>query len=92
MNTAEWVYDSQPVAGTIESNVSNYHAYYLGGGFTHLFTPNLLVDVRGGAMLKPYVFNPTVSSLEQLARRTPVSRTWSNMVACTSTLPLPMGY
>jgi hypothetical protein len=47
MNTAEWVYDSQPVAGTIESNVSNYHVYNFGGGFTHLFTPNLLVDIRG---------------------------------------------
>jgi hypothetical protein len=58
-----WVYDSQPVAGTISSNVSNYHAYNFGGGFTHVFTPNLLVDVRGGALLKPYVFNPNVSKL-----------------------------
>ncbi len=58
-----WVYDSQPVAGTISSNVSNYHAYNFGGGFTHVFTSNLLVDVRGGAMLKPYVFNPVVSKL-----------------------------
>src|SRR5215469_10038938 len=58
-----WVYDSQPIVGTIESNVSNYHAYNFGGGYTHLFTPNLLVDVRGGAMLKPYVFNQAFSSL-----------------------------
>jgi len=58
-----WVYDSQPVAGTISSNVSNYHAYNFGGGLTHLFTQNLLFDVRGGAMLKPYVFNSTVSSI-----------------------------
>jgi hypothetical protein len=58
-----WVYDSQPVAGTIASNISNYHAYNFGGGITHVFTSNLLVDARGGAMLKPYVFNPTVSSL-----------------------------
>ena len=58
-----WVYDSQPVAGTISSNVSNYHAYNFGGGFTHLFTSNLLLDLRGGAMLKPYVFNPNVSKL-----------------------------
>jgi hypothetical protein len=56
-----WVYDSVPVAGTIESNVSNYHAYNFGGGFTHVFTQNLLLDVRGGAMLKPYVFNSAVS-------------------------------
>jgi len=58
-----WVADTQPVAGTIASNVSNYHAYNFGGGFTHVFTPNVLMDVRGGAMLKPYVFNPTVSKL-----------------------------
>jgi hypothetical protein len=51
------------VAGTIASNVSNYHAYNFSGGFTHVFTPNLLMDVRGGAMSKPYVFNPTVSKL-----------------------------
>lgn len=58
-----WVYDSSPIAGTIESNVSNYHAYNFGGGFTHVFTPNLVLDLRGGAMLKPYVFNQASSSL-----------------------------
>ncbi len=58
-----WVYDSQPVAGTIASNVSHYHAYNFGGGFTHIFTPNLLFEVRGGAMLKPYTFNSVVSSV-----------------------------
>jgi hypothetical protein len=58
-----WVDDSQPVAGTISSNVSHYHAYNFGGGFTHVFTQNLLLDVRGGAMLKPYVFNPVVSDI-----------------------------
>jgi Carboxypeptidase regulatory-like domain len=58
-----WVDDSQPVAGTISSNISHYHAYNFGGGFTHVFTQNLLLDVRGGAMLKPYVFNPVVSKL-----------------------------
>ncbi|HZY63747.1 MAG TPA: carboxypeptidase regulatory-like domain-containing protein [Edaphobacter sp.] len=58
-----WVYDSQPVAGTIASNISHYHAYNFGGGFTHVFTPNLLFEVRGGAMLKPYTFNSVVSSV-----------------------------
>ena len=28
-----------------------------------MFTPNVLMDIRGGAMLKPYVFNPVVSKL-----------------------------
>jgi hypothetical protein len=52
-----WVHDTTPVTGTVESNISNYHAYNFGGGYTHVFTPNLLLDVHGGAMLKPYVFN-----------------------------------
>jgi hypothetical protein len=52
-----WVYDTSPVTGTVSSNVSNYHAYNFGGGYSHVFTSNLLLDIRGGAMLKPYVFN-----------------------------------
>ena len=58
-----WVYDTSPIAGTIGSNVSNYHAYNFGGGYTHVFTPNLLLDVRGGAMLKPYVFTQAYSPI-----------------------------
>ena len=56
-----YVQDTTPIAGTIGSNVSNYHAYNFGGGYTHVFTPNLLLDVRGGAMLKPYVFTQAFS-------------------------------
>lgn len=52
-----WVYDTSPVAGTVSSNVSHYHAYNFGGGYTHVFGPNLIMDVRGGAMLKPYQFS-----------------------------------
>ncbi len=56
-----WVHDTTPVTGTTALNVSNYHAYNFGGGYTHVFTPNLLLDVRGGAMLKPYIFNQAQS-------------------------------
>ena len=56
-----YVHDTTPIAGTIGSNVSNYHAYNFGGGYTHVFTSNLLLDVRGGAMLKPYVFTQAFS-------------------------------
>lgn len=52
-----WVFDTSPIAGTVGSNVSNYHAYNFGGGYTHVFGPNLILDVRGGAMLKPYAFS-----------------------------------
>jgi hypothetical protein len=56
-----YVNDTTPIAGTIGSNVSKYHAYNFGGGYTHVFTPRLLLDVRGGAMLKPYVFTQAFS-------------------------------
>ena len=56
-----WVYDTSPIAGTVGSNVSNYHAYNFGGGYTHVFGPTLIFDVRGGAMLKPYQFSQASS-------------------------------
>ena len=56
-----WVYDTSPIAGTVGSNVSNYHAYNFGGGYTHVFGPTLILDVRGGAMLKPYAFSQAES-------------------------------
>ena len=52
-----WVDDTQPVSGAQETTPSNYHAYNFGGAFDHIFTPSLILDVRGGAVLKPYVFN-----------------------------------
>jgi hypothetical protein len=53
----QWVHDVQPVTGLLETAPSDYHAYNFGGGFDHLFSPNLILDVRAGAMLKPYVFD-----------------------------------
>jgi len=52
-----WVYDTSPVTGTVDANLSNYHAYNFGGGYTHVFSPSLILDVVGGAMLKPYAFS-----------------------------------
>ena len=52
-----WVHDSSPQRGTVDFNISNYHAYNFGGGYTHIFGPNLILDLRGGAMLKPYRFS-----------------------------------
>ena len=57
-----WVTDVQPVSGTNETTPSTYHAYNFGGGYDHLFSPNLILDVRAGAMLKPYTFNQAQSS------------------------------
>lgn len=51
-----WVNDTQPVVGTISANPQTYHAYNFGGAWDHFFRPNLMLDVRGGATLKPYRF------------------------------------
>ena len=56
-----WVDDTQPVTATVESAVSSYHVYNIGGGFTHAFTDRLILDVRGGVMLKPYVFSQSAA-------------------------------
>lgn len=56
-----WVHDTQPVTGTIESALSDYHVYNIGGGFTHAFTDRLIMDVRGGIMSKPYVFSQSAA-------------------------------
>lgn|GEM_PF-228756 len=51
-----WVQDANPIAGTLSSNPQSYHAYNFGGAWDHLFSPNLILDARAGAMLKPYNF------------------------------------
>jgi hypothetical protein len=56
-----WVNDTQPVTATVESAVSRYHVYNIGGGFTHAFTERLILDARGGVMLKPYVFSQSAA-------------------------------
>jgi hypothetical protein len=57
-----WVHDLAPVTGTIEETPSDYHAFNFGGGWNYVFRPNLIADIRGGAVLKPYVFNQASSS------------------------------
>ena len=52
-----WVNHTEPLAGSQALQPSIYHAYNYGGGWDHVFRSNLLADVRGGALQKPYVFN-----------------------------------
>jgi hypothetical protein len=40
-----------------DGNIQHYHAYNFGGGYTHAFSPTLLLNARAGAMLKPYSFS-----------------------------------
>jgi hypothetical protein len=46
-----------PLGGVQEVQPSDYHAYNYGGGYDHIFRSNLLLDLRGGVLQKPYVFN-----------------------------------
>ena len=57
-----WVSDIQPVNGTNERTPSDYHAYNFGGGWDYVLRPNVIFDVRAGALLKPYTFNQAASS------------------------------
>jgi hypothetical protein len=50
------------VRGTNEDQPSNYHANNFGGGWVHSFRSNLILDVTGGALRKPFVFNQALSS------------------------------
>ncbi|MGH9582335.1 MAG: TonB-dependent receptor domain-containing protein [Bryobacteraceae bacterium] len=58
----QWVTDNQPISGTVDMDPASYHAYDFGGGYDHIFSPNLIFDVRAGAMLKPYTFQQSVAA------------------------------
>jgi outer membrane receptor protein involved in Fe transport len=55
--TQQWVSANQPSAGVAESQPSIYHTYNYGGGWLHAFNPNLVMDLHGGIITKPYNFN-----------------------------------
>jgi hypothetical protein len=55
--TQQWVSDTQWQNGTVSSNHNTYRTTNFGGGWDHIFSPTLILDVRAGAMLKPFVFN-----------------------------------
>jgi hypothetical protein len=52
-----WVHHLDPLLGTQEVQPSDYHAYNYGGGWDHVLRSNLMFDVRGGVLQKPYVFD-----------------------------------
>ena len=57
-----WDTDTGIVAGTTSISPTSYHAWNYGGGWDHAFTPNLILDVRGGYNSKPYQINPVNSA------------------------------
>jgi len=47
------------VAGTTSVAPSPYHTWNIGGAWDHIFTPNLILEVRGGINARPVVVNQT---------------------------------
>jgi hypothetical protein len=54
-----WDTDTGIVAGTTSLSPSPYHTWNIGGAWDHIFTPNLVLEARGGFNARPVVVNPT---------------------------------
>jgi hypothetical protein len=49
------------VAGTNSTTPTPYHVWNIGGAWDHVFTPNLIMEVRGGINARPVLVNPVNS-------------------------------
>lgn len=47
------------VAGTTSVSPSPYHTWNIGGAWDHIFTPNVILEARGGVNARPVVVNQT---------------------------------
>ncbi len=56
-----WDTDTGIVNGTNSLSPSPYHVWNIGGAWDHIFTPNLILEVRGGINARPVTVNPTNS-------------------------------
>ena len=56
-----WDTDKGIVNGTNSLSPSPYHVWNIGGAWDHIFTPNLILEVRGGINARPVTVNPTNS-------------------------------
>lgn len=54
-----WDTGTNIVAGTNSVNPSPYHTWNIGGAWDHIFTPNLILEARGGVNMRPVQVNPT---------------------------------
>ena len=57
------VHHIEPLLGVKAFQPSDYVGNNWGGGYIHLFSPNLIADVRGGYLSKPYDFNQAQSTV-----------------------------
>lgn len=54
-----WNDNNGIVAGTSSLNPSPFHVWNIGGAWDHIFTPNLILSLRGGLNSRPATVNPT---------------------------------
>ena len=54
-----WNDNNGIVAGTSSITPSPFHVWNIGGAWDHIFTPNLVLSVRGGINSRPATVNPT---------------------------------
>jgi hypothetical protein len=54
-----WDTSTSIVAGTTSVNPAPYHTWNIGGAWDHIFTPNLILEARGGVNMRPVQVNPT---------------------------------
>jgi hypothetical protein len=54
-----WDTSTTIVAGTTSVNPAPYHTWNIGGAWDHIFTPNLILEARGGVNMRPVQVNPT---------------------------------
>jgi len=54
-----WDTNNGIVAGTTSITPSPFHTWNIGGAWDHIFTPNLILEVRGGINARPVLVNPT---------------------------------
>jgi len=54
-----WDSNTGIVAGTTSVAPSPYHTWNIGGAWDHIFTPNLVLELRGGINARPVLVNNT---------------------------------
>jgi Carboxypeptidase regulatory-like domain/TonB dependent receptor len=88
-----WDTDTGIVAGTTSVAPSPYHTWNIGGAWDHIFTPNMILEVRGGVNARPVVVNqtnPQGLAPETAAGFTNLSQT-SGFYLTPSGYPSPIG-
>jgi hypothetical protein len=83
-----WDTDAGIVAGTSSISPSPYHELNIGGAWDHIFSPNLVLEVRGGINARPVVVNQT----NPLGLTPETSAGFSSLSATSGFYLSPSGY